>query len=56
MNNGEREAFLQQVSAYVQYLEKKMAGLGCPVRAVLVRPDTGCVISQSELIEMAEKG
>jgi hypothetical protein len=55
MNEGERAALLNQVSIYTQALQKKLASLGLPVTVVLIRPDTGCVVTQSELIEMAEK-
>jgi hypothetical protein len=55
MNEGERTALLNQVSIHTQALQKKLASIGLPVAVVLVRPDTGCVITQSEIIEMAEK-
>lgn len=55
MNDGERAALLNQVSIYTQALQKKLASIGLPVAVVLVRPDTGCVVTQSELIEMADK-
>jgi len=55
MNEGERTALLNQVSVHTQALQRKLASIGLPVAVVLIRPDTGCVITQSELIEMAEK-
>ena len=55
MNEGERKALIDQVTMYVGATEKKLASIGIPVRVLLIRPDTGCALTQSELIEMAEK-
>lgn len=55
MNEGEREALLKQVELYMDYIKKKLAGIGLPVQVALLHPGTGCIITQAELVQMAEK-
>lgn len=55
MNEGEQKALLDQVKLYVSATEKKLASIGLPVRVVLLHPQTGWVVSQEELIGLAEK-
>lgn len=54
MNEGERTALMQQVKVHVGATERRLAGIGLPVRVVLVSPETGCVLSQDDIVRMAE--